>query len=121
MNAPNPVDSIDALALTVPRTPIQRHQDAGGDPSVGSAAIFALGPHEVGVWDMGIGAMYDVEADEVFVVLAGTATVEVLDASGLVASQTELRPGIVCRLRAGTRTRWTVHATLRKLYVLASR
>lgn len=119
MNAPRRVESFDALTLTVPRIPIERHQDAGGDPSVGSAALFELGPHEVGVWEMGTGAMYDVEADEVFIVLNGEATVDELDASGLVASRTELRPGIVCRLHAGTRTRWTVRATLRKIYIVA--
>jgi hypothetical protein len=63
--------------------------------------------------------MYDVEVDEVFVVLQGVADVEVLDPSGLVSSTLPLRAGSVGRLRAGTRTRWTVQRTLRKIYVVA--
>jgi uncharacterized cupin superfamily protein len=114
------IDRIDALDLALPRTPVPRDQDAGGEPSVGSAELFTLpGGVEVGVWEMGVGAMYDVEVDEVFVVLQGVADVEVLDPSGLVSSTLPLRAGSVGRLRAGTRTRWTVQRTLRKIYVVA--
>jgi uncharacterized cupin superfamily protein len=117
------IDRIDALDLVLPRTPVARDQDAGGEPSVGSAELFTLpgagGGVEVGVWEMGVGAMYDVEADEVFVVVQGVADVEVLDASGLVSSTLTLRPGVACRLYAGTRTRWTVHRTLRKIYIVS--
>ena len=68
----------------------------------------------VGVWEMSAGAMRDVEADEVFVVLAGAATVEFSDPA---LPPIELRPGSVVRLEAGMRTIWTVRETLRKVYV----
>ena len=60
------------------------------------------------------GAMRDVEADEVFVVLAGAATVE-FDRPGAAADRAA--PGSVVRLEAGMRTVWTVRETLRKVYV----
>ncbi|HWI30040.1 MAG TPA: cupin domain-containing protein [Microbacterium sp.] len=111
------IDSVDAFDLTILRDRIPRDQDAGGDPSVGSKVLFNFGSTELGIWDMGVGAMYDVEIDEAFVVLEGEGTVDVLDASGLVAETTVLRAGIVGRLYAGTRTRWTVTRTLRKVYI----
>ena len=55
----------------------------------------------------------DLELDEVFVVLAGRATIEVEDGPTL-----EVGPGDVGLYPAGTRTRWTVHETLRKVYVV---
>ena len=42
---------------------------------------------------------------------------EVLDASGLTVQRTVLQPGTVGRLEAGTRTRWQVERTLRKVYL----
>jgi uncharacterized cupin superfamily protein len=60
------------------------------------------------------GATRDVEVDEVLVVLSGSATVQVQ--GGPVV---ELRAGDAMRLEAGTRTTWTVHEPLRKVYVTA--
>ena len=59
------------------------------------------------------GVMSDVEADEVFVVLAGAATVEFDDGSAPLT----LGPGDVVRLADGARTVWTVTETLRKVYL----
>ncbi|GAA5030816.1 cupin domain-containing protein [Microbacterium fluvii] len=120
MSDPIAVARVDALELALPRFPVPADQNAGGEPSVGQAALFTVGDAEVGVWELGVGAMYDVEVDEVFVVLAGEAVVEVLDGSGLVTERTELRAGVVCRLTAGTRTRWAVRRTLRKVYVVGA-
>lgn len=75
-------------------------------------ALATLPGGELGVWEAGPGTETDIEVDEVFVVLAGAATVEVADGPTL-----ELRPGTVVRLHAGDRTTWTVAETLRKLYV----
>jgi uncharacterized cupin superfamily protein len=58
----------------------------------------------------------DTEVDEVFVVLQGRATLE-FDGSDEVL---ELHPGVVGRLAAGARTRWTVTDTLRKVYISAT-
>jgi uncharacterized cupin superfamily protein len=68
-----------------------------------------------GVWQITPGVVTDVEADEVFVVLAGSATVEFEDGPVL-----ELRAGDVGFLRAGDRTVWRVHETLRKVFTLTS-
>lgn len=118
MNSLYAIAHIDAADLPVPRFPVEPSADAGGQPSVGSADVFSIGSSRVGVWELGVGAMFDVETDEVFVVLHGEASVEILDGSGLVAERIELRPGVMCRLREGTRTRWIVTRTLRKVYVL---
>ncbi len=112
------IEVVDALALPIPRLPVPAAQHAAGEPSVGSAELFDLPGVEVGVWELGVGAVYDTEVDEVFVVLGGEATVEVLDRSGLVSESVELSPGALVRLHAGTRTRWIVRRTLRKVYLI---
>jgi hypothetical protein len=96
--APEPVPSDQALS-GAPRTAVHRLTEFGG--------------LEVGVWEMTPGVMRDVEADEVFVVLSGSATVEFADG----AETLHLRAGDVVRLAAGTRTVWSVSETLRKAYL----
>ena len=64
-----------------------------------------------GVWQITPGVVEDVEADEVFVVIAGRATVEIEGGPTL-----ELEPGVVGVLRAGDRATWTIHETLRKVF-----
>jgi uncharacterized cupin superfamily protein len=81
-------------------------------PIEGEQAIATLPGGELGVWETGPGTQSDTEVDEVFVVLAGEATVEVAGGPTF-----EIRPGSVVRLYAGDRTTWTVRETLRKLYV----
>jgi uncharacterized cupin superfamily protein len=54
----------------------------------------------------------DVESDEMFVVLTGRATIELLDRGQVL----QVAAGDVCMLMEGERTRWTVHETLRKVY-----
>ena len=49
----------------------------------------------------------------VFVVIAGNATIELLDEGRTV----EVKTGDVMRLVAGTRTRWTVPDRIRKIYI----
>lgn len=88
----------------------------------GEPEVRVLGLHEgggdggvaVGVWQHSAGVSRDVEADEIFVVLSGRATVEVEGGPTL-----EIGPGDVGLLPAGARTTWTVHETLRKIYVVA--
>lgn len=58
-----------------------------------------------------VGSSTDVEADELFIVLSGAATVRFAD-GGVI----ELGPGSVGRLHEGQRTVWTVTETLRKVY-----
>jgi uncharacterized cupin superfamily protein len=73
----------------------------------GGAAVTA------GVWEMEPGVAVDTEAEEAFVVLSGAGTIAFLDTGAELA----IGPGDLVRLAAGSRTRWTVTRTLRKLYL----
>ena len=64
-----------------------------------------------GVWQITEGTVTDVEADELFVVVSGRATVAVEGGATL-----ELAPGVLGVLARGARTTWTVHETLRKVF-----
>ena len=102
-----------ASALVLDHTVVPDDQRAGGQPSTGYAILGEFNGSEIGVWEMTPGAMTDVEADEVFIVLSGAASVD-FTGSG---ESTTLTPGDVGRLRAGQRTLWTVTETLRKVYI----
>lgn len=94
---------------------LEPSQILDGDPRV-TERVLSTSPDGrlvTGVWQITPGVVTDVEADEVFVVLAGRATVEIEDGATL-----ELRPGDVGVLRAGDRTVWRVHETLRKVFTL---
>ncbi len=77
-----------------------------------SLAIGSTGPGEVGVWEIDRGTVDDVEADEVFVVLSGRATMSVVGWPDVA-----LGPGDIVRLQAGAATTWVVEERLRKVYV----
>lgn len=102
-------------AATVPLspTPLDPSQVVTGDPQVAATELVVDHGIEVGVWEHTAGTSTDVEADEVFVVLSGRATIEVADGPTL-----QVGPGDVGILAAGSHTTWTVHETLRKVYVL---
>lgn len=85
-----------------------------GHPLTGLATLGRFGDLEVGVWEMTPGVMRDVESDEVFVVLSGSALVEFDDGTAPLS----LHAGDVVRLAEGTRTVWTVTETLRKVYLV---
>ena len=104
----------DAATIALSHEPVPADQRVAGAPTTGFVELDEIGSAEVGVWEMTPGAMRDVEADEVFVVLAGSATVT-FEEPALPAI--ELRPGSVVRLTADMRTVWTVHETLRKVYL----
>nr|WP_272473720.1 cupin domain-containing protein [Baekduia alba]WCB95564.1 hypothetical protein DSM104299_04313 [Baekduia alba] len=99
--APDELDPTDVLA---------------GEPATASTPLWsATGAAELGVWEITPGTVTDVEADELFVVLSGRATIAFEDGPVL-----EVGPGDACRLQAGQRTVWTVHETLRKVYAIVS-
>ncbi|MGW0161165.1 cupin domain-containing protein [Mycobacterium sp. NPDC003323] len=108
---PNTV--IRATDLALDHEPVPAEQSIAGDPSTAAATLTELGGLEIGVWEMSVGTMTDTEADEVFVVLFGAATVEFADGTPTL----ELRAGDVGRLAAGAQTTWTVTETLRKIYL----
>lgn len=103
---------ISALTVAVPLTLVPATQVRGGAPSTGSVDLDEdMG---MGVWEMTPGSMTDTEIDEVFVVVAGSATVEFISPA---LPSIELSPGAIVRLESGMRTVWTVRETLRKVYL----
>ncbi|SFR69835.1 hypothetical protein SAMN05428970_0799 [Agromyces sp. CF514] len=104
----------DAPGLALEHEPVAADQVVAGAPTTGYLALDESDAGEIGVWEMSVGAMRDVEVDEVFVVLAGDATVE-FESPAL--APIELRPGSVVRLEAGMQTVWTVREALRKVFI----
>ncbi|MBW8484278.1 cupin domain-containing protein [Actinomadura parmotrematis] len=105
--------------IAAARLVVQDLAAATAEPDGASAALSTAhtvlhesGPLEIGVWEAGPGTDTDVEADEVFLVLAGTGTVTFDDGSVLT-----LNPGALVHLRAGDRTTWHLTTRLRKLYL----
>lgn len=109
-----PNTSVDAPALPLEHEPVPADQSVSGDVTTGAAVVTEFGGLEVGVWEMSPGVMTDVEADELFVVLSGNATVEFADGTAPLT----IKAGDVVRLAEGAETTWTVTETLRKVYLV---
>ncbi len=107
-----PNSAIDALAAPITLEPLPAAQIVSGSPSAGVSEL-VVGDTEIGIWEHTPGTSTDVEADEVFVVLSGRATVEIVETGETL----QLAPGVIGRLAAGTATRWAVTETLRKIYI----
>ena len=108
---PNSV--VHAAALDLVHAPVPADQAVDGSPTTATTAFGDYDGIEVGVWEMTEGGMRDVEVNELFVVVSGSATVEFADGSPAL----RLGPGDVVRLASGTETVWTVTETLRKVYL----
>ena len=106
----NPGIATDALRLPLDLQPLPADQVVHGSPATGYVEL----TETIGVWEHTPGTSTDVEADEVFVVLSGSAIVSFDDPA---LEPLELRAGSVARLTAGMRTVWTVTETLRKVYI----
>lgn len=101
-----------ALTVDLTLTPVPLAHVVSGAPMTGSVDLDEdMG---LGVWEMTVGAMRDTEVSEVFVVVAGSATVEFIDPA---LPSIELAPGDIVRLESGMQTVWTVRETLRKVYL----
>ena len=117
MDFPVPLALAVADAVLTPDE-LDPAQIVSGDPRVASAVLHESPADEPGgrvvergVWEITPGVVTDVEADELFVVLSGRATIEFENGPTL-----EVGPGDVTVLPEGAVTRWTVHETLRKVY-----
>ena len=107
---------VRAVALALPeetRSPLDPAQIVSGAPDVHVLPLAQDDAVEVGIWQHTAGVSTDIEADEIFIVLSGRATIEVADGPTL-----EVGPGYVGFLTAGAQTVWTVHEDLRKVYVV---
>ncbi|AEY92996.1 hypothetical protein SHJG_7729 [Streptomyces hygroscopicus subsp. jinggangensis 5008] len=95
--------------------PLDPGQIVAGNPEVTGKVVWesADGRQLRGIWQITPGVVTDTEADELFVVISGSATIEVEGGPTL-----RVEPGDMAVLRAGDRTTWTVHETLRKAYAI---
>ncbi|MEV8533005.1 cupin domain-containing protein [Streptomyces sp. NPDC051211] len=119
--APAPAPGPASFAVPVPDVPdaelevedLDPEQIVSGSPVVSGKVLWesADGKQLRGIWQITPGVVTDTEADELFVVVSGRATIEVEGGATL-----EVGPGSACVLREGDRTTWTVHETLRKAY-----
>lgn len=107
------IDHTAALSLALDHEVVPANQIVSGSPTTGIRALGFFDGKEYGVWEMSAGAMTDVEADEIFVVIAGSATLEFVEEERRV----ELGVGSVVQLHEGARTVWTVTERFRKVYV----
>jgi uncharacterized cupin superfamily protein len=96
--------------------PLDPEQIVYGTPEVTGKVVWesADGRQVRGIWQITPGVVTDTEADELFVVISGSATIEVEGGPTLAVG-----PGDMAVLRAGDRTTWTVHETLRKAYAIS--
>ena len=115
---------VDACALALSHEPLPAEEVLAGAPTTAVQELATLGGVEtggveiggveIGVWEMTPGTATDTEADEVFVVLSGRATISFASPE---LPDLAIGPGSVVRLTEGMRTTWTVTETLRKVYV----
>ncbi|MGV9563367.1 cupin domain-containing protein [Streptomyces sp. NPDC003480] len=96
--------------------PLDPAQIVSGTPEVTGKVIWESedGRQVRGIWQITSGAVTDTEANELFVVISGSATIEVEGGPTL-----RVGPGDMAVLREGDRTTWTVHETLRKAYAIS--
>ena len=93
--------------------PLDPSQIIAGSPEVSGKVLWESedGRQIRGIWQITPGTVSDTEANELFVVVSGRATIAVEDGGTF-----DVGPGDACVLREGDRTVWTVHETLRKAY-----
>lgn len=104
---------LDASALHLDPLPLDPSDVDSGSPTASLGELLEVAGVGIGIWELTSGVVTDTETDEVFIVLSGRAVVELLDEG----RELHLAPGTVGRLAAGSRTRWTVTETLRKVYI----
>jgi uncharacterized cupin superfamily protein len=104
---------VQAEAVTLDHTSLPSSKIVAGQPRLGTAVLGAIGDYAIGVWEITPSVTTDIEVDEFFIVVSGSATVSFDDGSHPL----RLRAGSVGRLAQGTATTWTVTETLRKIYI----
>ena len=109
---------VDTNIFELHSTAVETSQQRGSvQTTAGFYAVGELDRTEVGIWEMSVGAMKDIEADEFFVVLSGAGTVEILPVDGFRSQHLQLFPGALIRLHAGMHTAWRVTRKIRKVYL----
>jgi uncharacterized cupin superfamily protein len=107
---------VDVMSLELEPEALDPSQVVAGAPTLGNRTLFESDDGRVirGVWECTPGICKDVEQDELFVVVAGHASVVVEGGPTLL-----LAPGVAGILERGARTVWTVTETLRKVYQIS--
>ena len=110
---------LEAATVALEHEPLPPEQVVAGAPTTATLVLDGRDGHEIGVWEITPGKASDFEVDEVFVVLSGSARVEftAMPAGDTVPPPIDIGPGSVVRLIDGMQTTWTVHETLRKVYL----
>jgi uncharacterized cupin superfamily protein len=104
-----------ALSADITTEPVPADQKISGEPETGTLVLGTWHDKEVGVWDMTVGEIHDVEVDEICIIIAGLGEVErTLHGETLVQL---LQPGVVVKLHDQEKTIWRVKETLRKIYL----
>lgn len=97
----------------VPLNAVPEDRIDHGSPREGFLELGTIGNTTVGIWELRDGAVFDTEADEVFVVISGGAKIHLINEGRSV----EVKTGDVMRLTAGTKTHWVVKDHIRKVYL----
>ncbi|GAA3393564.1 cupin domain-containing protein [Cryptosporangium minutisporangium] len=110
------MNPVAVASLQLEPSPLDPGQIVAGAPVVSQRELWRSpdGGTATGVWQITPGEVTDTEADEVFTVIHGRATIHV-DGGPTY----DVGPGDVAVLHAGDHTRWVVHETLRKVYTVA--
>lgn len=105
--------AVHVPAAVLEADPLDPAQIVQGTPEVSGKVLWESqdGKQIRGIWQITPGVVTDTEANELFVVVSGRATIAVEDGDTF-----DVGPGDACVLREGDRTTWTVHETLRKAY-----
>ena len=109
--------ALAVATLTLDAEPLDAGQIVAGNPVVSHRLVDSSADGRVarGVWQITPGVVTDTESDEMFVVVSGRATIELLDSGDTL----HVHPGDMVVLAEGERTRWTIHETLRKVYQIS--
>lgn len=106
---------VHGRGVIVPLDPVPADDVVSGSPRQGVRELGKIGNCDTGIWELRSGVVTDTEIDEVFVVLSGGATIELIDEGRTI----EVAAGDAMQLVAGTRTRWIVDDHIRKVYIAA--
>lgn len=117
MDLPEENALVDSLSLDLEFDDVESPDVVEGSPKQGFVELGEIAGLEIGVWELREGVVTDTEVDEVFVVVAGEATVHVLDEQGDEIQEFQLSVGSTMRLVAGTKARWSVKDFIRKVYL----
>ena len=112
--APASLDSLASVSDSF--IPVDPGDVVAGAPETRTTVLATTdGPAEFGVWELHGGSVCDIEVDEIFVVIAGGATLAI---NG--AAPRDLAVGDIVELHAGDATVWQVDELLRKIYFTPS-